>query len=174
LDAHAGTSALLGALQHQVPRSNGRGAAQERDAARSIVRNSLAGFGASHESSRAGRGASHDRDCARSDAFSSNYDRLRSAPSQSESLLAQRLRKGTRGAEPCTVPRSAVLPRKRAGEARLQRSARRLENLAPRFASRRARSRERTPSSARFIHPDDAPRRPLRPSYEPISDITTT
>jgi len=48
-----------------------------------------------------------------------------------------------------------VLPRKRAGEARLQRSARRLENLAPCFASRRARSRERTPP-ARLIHPDDA------------------
>jgi len=51
-------------------------------------------------------------------------------------------------------------PRERDGEARPQRRARRLEDLLPRFAARRARSRERNPiPPTRFIHPDGARRR---------------
>jgi hypothetical protein len=45
MDAHAGTSALLGALQYQVPRADGARRSSLGTGAPSIVRNSLAGFG---------------------------------------------------------------------------------------------------------------------------------
>src|SRR5688572_28575019 len=86
--------------------------------------------------------------------LSSDYDAFCEAWSQSRSLLGFGLSRGHAPAALGAPDVQTEPPQERDGEARPQRRARRLENLPPRPAARRARSRERNPiQPARFIHP---------------------
>jgi hypothetical protein len=106
---------------------------------------------------------------ARRTELSSNYESFRGARSQSGSLLGLGFREGTRPRHSAPSNVQTEPPREPDGEARPQRCARRLGNLTPRPAARRARSRERNPiQPARFTHPDAARRSHHRRPVDPL------